>query len=57
MLGSIRQIREQLLHEIAFIESALDDPEHISLDGYPQKLRTIVDNRVCGDRWSVKNLR
>mgnify|MGYP000131494629 FL=1 len=44
MLGSIRQIREQLLHEIAFIESALDDPEHISLDGYPQKLRVIVDN-------------
>ena len=44
VLGSIRQIREQLLHEIAFIESALDDPEHISLDGYPQKLRTIVDN-------------
>ena len=44
MLGSIRQIREQLLHEIAFIESALDDPEHISLDGYPQKLRAIVDN-------------
>lgn len=36
VLGSIRQIREQLLHEIAFIESALDDPEHISLDGYPQ---------------------
>ncbi len=27
-----------------FIESALDDPEHISLDGYPQKLRAIVDN-------------
>lgn len=45
MLGSIRQIREQLLHEIAFIESALDDPEHISLDGYPQKLRAIVDNK------------
>ena len=44
VLGSIRQIREQLLHEIAFIESALDDPEHISLDGYPQKLRAIVDN-------------
>ena len=44
VLGSIRQIREQLLHEIAFIESALDDPEHISLDGYTQKLRAIVDN-------------
>lgn len=37
MLGSIRQIREQLLHEIAFIESALDDPEHISLDGLSTK--------------------
>ncbi len=24
----------EILHEIAFIESALDDPEHISLDGY-----------------------
>ena len=44
VLGSIRQISEQLLHEIAFIESALDDPEHISLGGYPQKLRAIVDN-------------
>ena len=47
VLGSIRQIREQLLHEIAFIESALDDPEHISLDGYPQKLRAIVDNEYA----------
>ena len=44
VLGSIRQIREQLLHEIAFIESHLTTQEHISLDGYPQKLRAIVDN-------------
>lgn len=34
----IRDLRNILLYEIAFIESALDDPEHISLDGYPQKL-------------------
>ena len=34
----IRQIREKILYEIAFIESALDDPEHISLDGYPRRL-------------------
>lgn len=34
----IREIREKLIYEIAFIESALDDPEHISLDGYPQQL-------------------
>lgn len=30
----IRNIRSELLHETAYIESALDDPEHISLDGY-----------------------
>ena len=32
-----------MLHEIAFIESALDDPEHISLDGYPETLHGIVE--------------
>lgn len=34
----VKKLREELLYEIAFIESALDDPEHISLDGYPEKL-------------------
>jgi tRNA modification GTPase len=42
----IHMIREKVLHEIAFIESALDDPEHISLEGYPQQLSAIVDNIV-----------
>lgn len=46
VLDSIKQIREVLLHEIAFIESALDDPEHISLKSYPQKLLLIVDNQM-----------
>ena len=31
-------LREDILYEIAFIESALDDPEHISLDEYPETL-------------------
>lgn len=39
---AVKEIREKLLYEIAFIESALDDPEHISLDGYPEKLEGIV---------------
>lgn len=30
----ITDIRDKILYEIAYIESALDDPEHISLDGY-----------------------
>ena len=42
----IREIRAEILHEIAFIESALDDPEYISLDNYPQVMHKKVDNLV-----------
>ena len=42
----VKGLRGEVLHEIAFIESALDDPEHISLDGYPQKLSVIVDKII-----------
>lgn len=38
----IHALREQIIYQIAYIESALDDPEHISLDGYPQQLRAEV---------------
>lgn len=34
----VRSLRGEILHEIAFIESALDDPEHVSLDGYLERL-------------------
>lgn len=37
--NEVKDIREEIIYEIAFIESALDDPEHISLDGYPEKLK------------------
>ena len=40
---AIKEIREKLIYHIAYIESALDDPEHISLDGYPQELLEVVD--------------
>ena len=40
----IKKLREEILYEIAFIESALDDPEHISLDGYPEKLSIKIDD-------------
>lgn len=42
----IKKIREKIIHEIAFIESALDDPEHISLEGYPEKLKKIVEQNA-----------
>ncbi len=35
---TICEMRKALIYEIAFIESALDDPEHISLEGYPERL-------------------
>ncbi len=38
----IHKLREDILYQIAFIESALDDPEHISLDGYPEQLSSKV---------------
>lgn len=34
----IKELRNEIIYEIAFIESALDDPEHISLEGYTEKL-------------------
>lgn len=34
----INELREKILYHTAFIESALDDPEHISLDGYSEEL-------------------
>jgi len=35
-------MREKIIYEIAYIESALDDPEHISLDGYTDRLSEVV---------------
>ena len=39
----IREIREKILYHTAFIETALDDPEHISVDGYGETLEKVVD--------------
>ena len=42
----VRNLRSDILYEIAFIESALDDPEHISLDGYSERLRKKVQDQI-----------
>lgn len=47
----VREIREVVLDNVAFIEAALDDPEHISLDNYVDKLSTDVEN--CVDKLNV----
>lgn len=45
--GSIRRkiedIRKEILYHTAFIETALDDPEHISVDGYGERLKKTVE--------------
>lgn len=44
----VRALRDGILYEIAYIESALDDPEHVSLDGYSilleKKISSIIDD-------------
>lgn len=38
----VKNLREKLLHHVAYIESALDDPEHYDLNGYPERLQNDV---------------
>ena len=42
--AKIRDIRGILLSETAYLEAALDDPEHISLDGYRESLKVKVSD-------------
>lgn len=42
----IQKLREGILYQIAFIESALDDPEHISLDGYSESLKADLEPMI-----------
>ena len=43
----IKDIRENILLDVAFIEAALDDPEHISLDGFKEKLEHNTKQNIC----------
>lgn len=42
----IRKIREIIINHVAYIEAALDDPEHIFLDNYVDNVKNDVDNCV-----------
>lgn len=41
----IEEIRAKILYEIAYIESALDDPEHYSLEGYGDRILAVVEEQ------------
>ena len=53
--NKIKDIRAMILHEIAFIETALDDPEHISIDDYGEKLAVIVNDAISKVQVLLKN--
>lgn len=42
----IVQIRESILYDTAYIEAALDDPEHYSLDGFSEELSNRVEKNI-----------
>ena len=42
VLKEISALRDIMIHHTAFIEAALDDPEHISLDGFTNELKTSI---------------
>lgn len=51
----IRKLREDVLYQIAYIESALDDPEHISLEGYSESLLALLQPMIQEIRHLVKS--
>ena len=65
--GSVKEkisdLRNKIIYHTAFIESALDDPEHISVDGYGEELGSVVRKlkneiekllRTCDDGRLIK---
>ena len=59
----IKELRSKMIYEIAYIESALDDPEHYDLKEYPEELRKkilfiqddiakLIDSFENGKVWS-----
>ena len=56
--GSVKQeiekLRSSILYETAYLEAALDDPEHISLDGYSEKFLKKVQD-ICSETEHLVN--
>lgn len=53
----IVEIREVLLNDVAFIEAALDDPEHISLDDFAEKLEINLNDSLKELKKIIDNYR
>ena len=57
--GAVKQkivdLREQILHESAYIEAALDDPEHYELDGYGEQLLPAIEQLISELKELLRN--
>lgn len=42
----VKELRSRILYELAFIESALDDPDSYDLQGYPEHLAEVCDDLI-----------
>ena len=51
----IKEIRDSVLRDTAFIEAALDDPEHISLDGFTDTLTEHTEANLKEIKKLLKN--
>ncbi len=46
VLDKIKIIRNDIMHDLAYIEAALDDPENISLDNFSEELENNINNII-----------
>lgn len=46
VLQKVKEVRHSIILDTAYIEAALDDPEHINLEGFSDKLRENVNGSI-----------
>lgn len=46
ILNRIKEIRDNVIHDVAFIEAALDDPEHIEIGNFSETLLSNVETNI-----------
>lgn len=46
VLDKVKEIRHSIIMDTAYIEAALDDPEHISLEGFSEDLKLHVEDSL-----------
>lgn len=55
ILEKIKDVRKNIIMDIAFIEAALDDPEHISVEGFSKELLKHVTDHINVIKRMVKS--